>query len=50
MRTAIWIDLSCFFCFCSGIEVYNGKVIFYCLGNLFFQTKTECGFYSQEVW
>jgi len=34
----------------QGIEIYRGCPIFYCLGNFVFQTKTEIGFYGQEVW
>ena len=34
----------------QGIEIYKGCPIFFCLGNLFFQTKTEIGFYGPEVW
>ena len=34
----------------QGIEIYRGCVILYCLGSLFFQTKTEVGFYGREVW
>ena len=34
----------------QGIEIYKGCVILYCLGSLFFQTKTEVGFYGREVW
>ena len=34
----------------QGIEIYRGCVILYCLGNFFFQTKTEVGFYGHEVW
>ena len=34
----------------QGIEIYKGCVILYCLGSLFFQTKTEVGFYGKEVW
>ena len=34
----------------QGIEIYQGCVILYCLGSLFFQTKTEVGFYGREVW
>ena len=34
----------------QGIEVYNGAPLFYCLGSLIFQTKTEVGFYGPEVW
>ena len=34
----------------QGIEIYKGCVILYCLGSLFFQTKTEVGFYGAEVW
>ena len=34
----------------QGIEIYRGCLILYCLGSLFFQTKTEVGFYGSEVW
>jgi poly-gamma-glutamate capsule biosynthesis protein CapA/YwtB (metallophosphatase superfamily) len=34
----------------EGIEIYKNCPIFYGLGNFFFQTKTEVGFYTKEVW
>jgi poly-gamma-glutamate capsule biosynthesis protein CapA/YwtB (metallophosphatase superfamily) len=33
-----------------GIEIYQGRPIFYDLGNFIFQTATKPGFYDDEVW
>jgi poly-gamma-glutamate synthesis protein (capsule biosynthesis protein) len=34
----------------SGIELYNGGLIFYGLGNFIFHTRSEIGHYPREVW
>ena len=34
----------------SGVEVYEGGLILYGLGNFIFHTKTELGRYSPDVW
>ena len=34
----------------SGVEQYNGGLIFYGLGNFIFHTRTNIGNYTSEVW
>jgi poly-gamma-glutamate synthesis protein (capsule biosynthesis protein) len=34
----------------SGVELYNGGLIFYGLGNFIFHTRSEIGHYPREVW